>query len=340
MPANFWLHRITGGDNAFPLSSELLKKGYLSIGWSYLSNAENLEKMRKSWQSFETLFPECPRNRYNLWRFVNEMSPGDFIVIPQSYTFAICKIADTTVYTAETITSDLLVDWNGKPVTLNKENGHLYDCNNKHIDLGFFRKVEIVETDIPRDKYASPHLYSRMKIRQTNAQINDLSGDVLAALENYRGKKPINLRESILEETVGSVSKKISELLNPDKFEGLVEWYLRSLGARVETPGKSSSPTEAGDADKVGYFDKIGFAIMVQVKKHEGTTGDWAVNQINSYHANNNFGDYSTALWVISSGEKFSEEAIRLAEEYGVKLIDGNTFAKMILEVGLADLSM
>ena len=75
---NYWLHRITGGDNAIPLSEELFKKGYISIGWSDFSDEADLNTIRSGWTPFETLFANwnpIPRNRYNLWRFVNEMKP-------------------------------------------------------------------------------------------------------------------------------------------------------------------------------------------------------------------------------------------------------------------------
>ena len=120
----------------------------------------------------------------------------------------------------------------------------------------------------------------------------------------------------------------------------MVRWYLRSLGAKVDTPSKNESKTEDGDADAVGYFDNIKTAIMVQVKKHkkDSETDDWAVQQIRAFKANHNYGDYFTQMWVISSSRNFSENAIRMAEDEGVRLIDGIEFAKMILDTGLEGL--
>ena len=115
---------------------------------------------------------------------------------------------------------------------------------------------------------------------------------------------------------------------------------MRSLGADIKTPWRGESPTESGDADRVAYFDKLGFAIMIQIKKHSGITDDWAVTQIKAYSTNHNFGEYATALWVISSGDGFSEEACRLAQENGVRLIDGPQFARMILDAGLDGLEI
>ena len=132
----------------------------------------------------------------------------------------------------------------------------------------------------------------------------------------------------------------IEKFTNDIRFENLVGWYLKSLGARVDTPSKNESKTEDGDADKVGYFDSIKTAIMVQVKKHEGMTDDWAVQQIKAYKTNHNYGDYHTQMWVISTCEEFSKEAKSMAEEEEVRLINGIEFAKMILDAGLEGLNL
>lgn len=341
---NYWLHRITGGENAWPLSVGLFKKGYgseqgyISIGWSDFATENYLSMIRSGEEGFDKAMDEQgygrPRNRWNLWRFVNEMKEEDIVVVPFPYSFSVCRITDNEVLTNESISPDLLVDCDGNKVTL-REDGYLYDSAGNYVDLGFYRKVEILEKDIPRDKYADQALSSRMKIRQTNANIDDLASSVNDAVSAFRDQKPINLKESVLESAAPLVLGKIRSLQNDSKFEQLVEWYMRTLGARVETPWKGESPTEEGDADRVAYFDNLAFAIMIQIKKHSGITDDWAVTQIKAYSANHNFGEYTTALWVVSSGDGFSEEACRLAQENGVRLIDGSQFARMILDSGL-----
>lgn len=335
---NTWLHRITGGDYALPLSSALLDKGYLSIGWSDFSTEEYLGIIKAGGNEFDKMFMDAgwglPRNRWNLWRFVYAMAPGDLVVVPQPYSFSVYKIADKTVYSNETIDGTLLVDWNGNKVSLG-EDGYLHNQEGNVIDLGFYRKVTLVEKDIPRAEYADQDLYSRMKIRQTNAQINDILGSVTTAIENFRNKKPLNLKASIVDSAANIVLEKIRAIQNDSKFEALVQWYLESIGGKVQTPAKNESPTEAGDADKVAIFDKLGVAIMVQVKKHSGQTDSWAIEQINAYKKNHTFDDYTTILWVISSCDSFSEEAEQLAQASGVKLIDGIKFSRMILDAGL-----
>lgn len=340
---NCWLHRITGGDNALPLSSALLDKGFLSIGWSDFSSETCLKTIRAGRESFDKLFLDegwgLPRNRWNLWRFVIEMSQGDLIVVPLPYSFSVYQIADDTLYTNESIDPSLLIDWNGNPV-IRQSDGDLYNKDGKAVDLGFYRRVIPVEKNIPRSEYADQDLYSRMKIRQTNAQMNDLLGSVRKAVEDFRGKKPINLRASILENAAGTVLEKIRTLQNDSKFEDLVQWYLETIGGKVFTPSKNESPTEAGDADRVALFDKLGIAVMVQVKKHSGQTDSWAIEQINAYKKNHITDEYTSVLWVISTCDSFSQEALQAAQETGVRLINGLDFASMILDAGINGLTL
>ena len=79
---------------------------------------------------------------------------------------------------------------------------------------------------------------------------------------------------------------------------------------------------------------------MVQAKKHTAETNDWAVTQIKSFKKNHLFDRYKTILWVISTCDTFSEEAVRLAAEEEVRLINGEEFAKMIIDVGLDGLAL
>ena len=89
---NYWLHRITGGSNAFPIAKSLLEKGYLSIGWSdfsceaFVKDVQNIgideainNHAKSKKENFNWAFA---RNRWCLWRFIKEMKAGDYIVVP------------------------------------------------------------------------------------------------------------------------------------------------------------------------------------------------------------------------------------------------------------------
>ena len=223
---NTWLHRITGGDNALPLSSALLGKGYLSIGWRDFSTEEYLAKLQSGGSQFDQVFADegwgLPRNRWNLWRFVVEMAPGDLVVVPRPYTFSVYQIVDEKVYTNESIDPALLIDWNGDKVTLiedsSNKNKYLYNKDGKIVDLGFYRRVREVVKNVPRAEYADQALCSRMKIRQTNANINDIFDSVKDAIENFRNKKPLNLKASIQDSASEIVLKQIRAIPNDSKY--------------------------------------------------------------------------------------------------------------------------
>lgn len=341
----YWLHRITGGDNALEFAHPLLfTHNYLSIGWSDFSeDAFVLDVKNRGGKAIDEVMQNAgwglPRNRWNLWRFIKGMAKGDIVVVPTWGDFSLFEIADDEVLSNESMDATIYQDWNGKKASRN-ENGYFQNEGGNIIDLGFYRKVKPVLLHIPREGYTDQELYSRMKIRQTNADISDLKESIEYAQKAFEDKKPINLKEQIVEETAPKLLALIEKFTNDLKFEELVGWYLESLGARVETPSKNDSCTEDGDADKVGYFENIKTAIMVQVKKHEGTTDDWAVQQIKAFKANHNYSDYYTQMWVISSCEKYSEKALNEAETAGVRLINGNEFARMILDAGLEGLSL
>ena len=336
---NYWLHRITGGENALLFSEPLLfNHSYLSIGWSDFSEDDFVRDVKEGGiDALDSRFQEKPRSRYSLLRFVQSMRKGDIVLVPASGLFHLFEIADDEVLSNESIDVSLLVDWEGKQAKLD-EKGYLHNSEGEIVDLGFYRKVIPLQLNIPRESYADQDLYYRMKMRQTNADISDLQKSIESAREAFEIKKPINLKEKITEVIVPNILDSIRQHTNDSKFEELVGWYMETLGAKVETPSKNESLTEEGDADKVAYFDNIKTAIMIQIKKHEGTTDDWAVEQIKAFKRNHNYGDYHTQMWVISTCDEFSREAKRLAEENEVRLISGLDFAKMILDAGLAGL--
>lgn len=316
---------------------------YISIGWSdfsqdYFVDAV-LEDGMKALEDLMSYSGLC-RNRYSLYRFIAQMKAGDIVVVPMWDTFSVCKIADDKVLTNKSIDLNLLNDDAGNKLVL-KEDSYLYDSYGKFVDIGFFRKVELIATNIPRSEYAPQHLYSAMKNRGTNACLSEeVAREVDTAVTDWMHNKPINLKSEIENAVAEPILGLIRNLLQDMKFESLVEWYLKEIGAVVEKPAKNGCPTQDGDADLIAHFDAIETTVMVQVKKHEGNTGDWAVSQIASYAEKGGIKDFMNQMWVVSTCEDYSDAAKQLAEEKGVRLITGLDFAKMILNVGINSLTI
>lgn len=345
----YYLHRI---NVEIGWSNPLLKeKNLLSIGWADFANSEYWQPHQdkpshipeavdkwcrsKGWGKF--------RGRHGLKRFL-EMKEGDRVIVPTWGAFHVYEIAENKYMIAKEVKDfiDDLKSWSGKKALIN--DGYLFenDDQKKKLDLGFFRLVKKVQRSIPRSGYADSALTSRMKVRQTNVEITDLRQSVEQAIDAFRGQKPINLREIVLEECATKVREAILEKLNPDKFERLIKAYLDRQGAETIIPAKNERE-KSGDADVVATFCPLNIIINVQAKHHHGKTDDWAVKQIDNYRDNKEeelTGDGFTQIaWVISTAESFTEKCEELARTEGVRLINGIEFSKMLLDAGMEQLS-
>ena len=342
MEKSYWLHRITGGRNGYNFAHDLLEnENLISIGWSDFSDDIFAENVIKNGicvidQKYNERKWELSRNRWNLFRFLHKMQKGDLVLVPSWKSFSVYEIADDIVFSNSSLTID------SKKHNVLLKDKCFYSENGEPIDVGFYRKVKPIALNIPRDQFVQQKLVSRLKIRQTNANINDLESEIKTALQAYNENRPINLREEIIQSSVTNILKQIREKIDANKFEKLVKWYLTSIGAKfVEIPAKNSLPKEKGDADIVAYFEALKLIIMVQVKKHVGVTSPWAIQQIKLYQENAQFDDdYTTLMWVVSSCDDYSDEAKTLAQENSVRLINGPEFARLIVENGVSNLSI
>ncbi|MBP5441744.1 MAG: restriction endonuclease [Treponema sp.] len=346
----YWLHRISHQAN---ISYPLLEHGFLSIGFSdfctekfYINVAE-----KKDWKymddDFNVYWGFIPRTRYNLWRFLAEMEKGDYVVVPTNWgQFSIYEISDNLPIMVTDSNIDLpQTDWNNKIILRDEETGLLKikgDDGEKDtiIGIGYLRKVKIICKDISRSDFADSALTSRMKIRSTNADISDLEDSIHRAISSFKENKPINLKADLQEKTVTLWNESIHEVLNPDKYEKLVKWYLKKSGANEAYIPPKNTSDKVGDVDVIAVFENIKTIINVQVKFYTGETSDWAINQIKDFaKSKENLSEgYNRQYWVISSSDSFSEKSNKLAKENGILLIDGKQFATMLLNVGLDSL--
>lgn len=335
---NYWLHRIS---HHAEVSYPLLERGYLSIGYSDFRNQEFIDRTRsKGWEYFESsiedMWGKRPRTRHNLWRFVVEMNVGDWVLVPSWGVFSIYEITGDVAPISTIETADLKT-WNQEFVTLQNDCLRVQEQN---VDLGFIRTVKPVAVNISRYDFTDSALSSRMKIRNTNANISDLAESIKKALEASRADQPINLHSQILAASRAKVLELIQSELIPDKFESLIKWYFEQIGASdVSIPAKNESGKE-GDADIVAVFEQLKTIYYVQAKHHKNETSGWATEQIKAYveHKEKMDDGYTKIAWVITSGDRFSEEAVKLSKEHSIQLFNGPDLARMILEVGIEDL--
>ena len=168
------------------------------------------------------------------------------VVVPCPWGFYICKIA-----------------------------GRAVKCDRGELDLGWEREVELVgNLRTPRESFARSGLLSRMKCRQTNLCIDDLKDDVDLACTC----EPLDL----IRDMADPLLKALRGQGRPEGLEEQVASVFETMGAEVEILPKNYAGKK-GDCDVEATFSSLCLVISIQCKKHEGTTGDWGVQQIEEY---------------------------------------------------------
>lgn len=345
---NYYLHRIS---HEAELAYPLLEHGILSIGFSDFAESGFINRHQTNgWKDVPEEIDSTPRwkktrSRFGLQRFL-QMDVDDHVVVPGwDGTFHVYDVKSDERLIAADLTLRGLKTRDGHGVQ--EEDGQLYVYRDgqrqRHIDLGFFRYVEEVAKKIPRSGYADNALSARLKVRQTNVEINDIQKNVDEAIARWDKQKPINMAGLVKERCADEVLKLIRDELGPDRLEKLIKWYFERIGASAVIPAKNERGKE-GDADIVATFEPIRTIIYVQAKHHVETTDEWAVEQIDSYVKNKEElgGDdgYTRIPWVISTADGFSTECHDKAKRHQIRLVNGKELAIRMLESGIAGLDL
>lgn len=332
---SYWLHRIS---NEREVSLPLFDKGFLSIGWQCFTPSDILTRIENEgidgFSRFMSEHKKTERGRWGLWHF-SRFRIGDIVVVPlYGREFSICKVTGKP-FSASAAHGITLQNLDGQSISLG-EKGFLCPGKTEYYDIGFLVSIEELKR-MPRS-HAAADLVSRMKMRQTNANINDLANSVQEALSALG---PISLHDAIQDAAAENIHSVVKKHLTPDKLECVVSWYMKKKGAnRTYIPAKNERGKENGaDADVIAEFDDLGVIFYIQVKKHEGETDEWAIQQISEYQRQKqNDGDgYTCISWAVSTAE-FSEKAILKAGEAGVRLVGGNDLMKMFMDCGISDI--
>lgn len=344
MKRRIWMHRISHeGDVKQVL---LDKERILVTGWGWISNNDFLNNVRgKSREEYTRLyesdFGRLTRNRFCLYLFLNEFKKGDYVVVPGLKDFSVYKIVGNTPNSKEDIKHFITSSETKGCLSFNGKD--YLRSNGESLELGFFWEVEPVELNILRDGYADNKLQRRLKFQMTNIEMTDLASEIESAIENHRNGKTLNLKGVIAEGTRNIIVEKLCCAINDVGFEKVVKWYMERLGATsVFIPAKNNLSHSQGDADVIALFDELQLAVFVQVKQYDRQVEKDALEQIvcayDSYK--DQYPDRLAALWVVTTCNVFSQDAIDFANEYNVRCIGGDEFADMMLDVGIKNLNV
>jgi predicted Mrr-cat superfamily restriction endonuclease len=248
-----------------------------------------------------------------MWRFIREMKNGDLVVVPYGADFLVAEVTGPAMYDSSKVKDDSAYR---RPVRW---------LNNKR--------------SIPR-RLARSALLSRMKIQGTCADAADLVAEIRECLGlAASGETPTfqtDLQLRLVQEVLAELH---SGRIENYGFERLIQGVLRGLGAeevRIIPRSKDKGADLIATFRVAGTFQQ---KVAVQAKhwQQEPPVGrDVVEDLIRGIDA-----EEADLGMVITSGS-ISEEAAQAAQQYfdekgiRVQLVDGELFAKLIVEHGIA----
>lgn len=305
---------------------EIIPNKQIVLGWSLTKNKLFKSSDREFFkQQLKESYPtKYKKNPYSLgqatghlWRFIREMQKGDYAIVPTSKAFYLGKIKNNELQFYE----DKIED-----------------------DTAIRRDVEWLNDGKPilRD-FCGAGLVSRLKYQGTCVSATDLIEDIEEALKSAKQNTKPTFKNQLGDSLKGNVAKLLTSkkaYLDNTKLEKLVRQLLLALGAKTsKIPYKKRYPGSIADVDVIANFVHLGLHIYVQVKKHSGETDEHAVKQIiEALKIDNPDNSKPIFGWVISTGT-FSDEAEKLAIENGIRIIDKDELAEIIISVGLDNLN-
>ena len=320
MPKNAFVLRISPSN--VDRAPEALQDNQIIIGWSL---AQGLLDPELEWDAFReiiraTYYPDEKNLRSagsaagHMWRFIRDMDTGDLVVVPYWGEFYVARI----------------------------EGAAFHDASKADEDTAYRRPVLWLNNKkaIPRAT-AKSALISRMKTQGTCANAGDLVNEIEECLDlASRGAVPSfgkDLQTRLVNETLDELR---SGRMDSFGFERLIETVMTALGA-VET--QVVPRREDKGIDIYATFLVAGaFRQVVGVQaKHFHPDPPVGADVVEQLTRGIEEGQEPVTLGMIVTSGAFSEEAITAAraytEEHGIpiELVDGEQFAKLIIEHGL-----
>jgi len=299
---------------------EALESNEIILGWSHLPDLlnDNLtfeqyrEVVKKKDFPSDTTYRRAGAVAGHLWRFVREMKPGDYVVVPhQAGQFYVAEVSDKAYH----------------------------DPGRAKDDTSYRRPVRWLNGKKALSRAsARAALQSRMHIRQTSAYAGDLTTDIELVLQDTEAGRSTTFDEDLhvrlIRETLDEIrTGKMSYFA----FQRLVKRILENLGAaEVLVRGGTSDK----GVDLLATFeiaDVLKFTLGVQTRNFTASppTGTSSIEDLRRGMD----AEGADLGWVVTSGT-FSSEALALADKLGdeeglkIELYDGEDLAALLVQSG------
>ncbi len=297
-----------------------LQEDVVGIGWC---NATGLDEI-KDWEAFKKRvadthpeYDDSARALGNaagsIWRFIHEMTVGDLVVVPVEGAFHVARVIGDIYYYESAATPDT--------------------------DFAWRRKVEwLTKEEAVKRSFAGNFLQRRLKARQTCVGATPLLDEIQMARERTT---PVSFVDDVLQTAKEYVASAMVSSMNHRQLEELIKKLVEAGGAKASILStRQEKKGQIDDVDVEAVYDlKIGredstIKVAFQVKQHEGTSDKTAVKQL-AEAAKEEY----VKCYAVTTAERFSDDAIKLAQELDIGLIEKDDLAEWVLFVGLEQLA-
>ncbi|CAN7416636.1 restriction endonuclease [Brevundimonas sp. LjRoot202] len=281
----------------------------VAVGWPAMGDLSGLKLTREAFKArYSEVFPtksagHVPVAAGQLFRFVQEIKPGDLVVFPAKL--------DRTVRIGR-VTGGY---------------AHRPDASKAYPNQ---RSVEWLKS-FPRTKFSQGALYE-IGSALSLFQVKNFADEFRAALTGEAFVAPVSEDEAVAavvmeseQSTEDFVLKRLAHEFKGHALEHFVAHLLEAMGFRARVTKKSGD----GGVDIIAHKDALGLEppiIKVQVKSTEGSIGEPEVKQLKGNLSGGEKGLLVTLGTISPKAELFARTVP------DIRLIDGENLVKLILE--------
>lgn len=282
----------------------------VALGWNAMPDLAMLPADREAYkaamtEAYPTMTPGAvPGSAGQLYRFVNEMQVGDFVVYPSRFD---------------------------RRIHLARVKGTYFHVPSPQHDYAHRREVTWLK-DVPRTAFSQGALYE-IGSAMSFFQVRNYAEEFLAIVE---GREPLVgpeeedatvgiVAEEIESTTRDFIIKQLSKELKGHPFTHFVANVLRAMGFRTRV---SPEGPDRG-IDIVAHRDELGLEppiIKVQVKSGGGNVGEPEVSQLFGKVEKGEYGLFVTLATFTPAARHFA------AAKANLRLIDGNELVDVTLD--------
>lgn len=281
-----------------------LNDGVIAIGWSRLGDLSLIAPDREAFRKKMTeAYPDAKKqaiatNTGQVYRFVNEVQTGDYVVFPSKIDrmINIGIIEGEYAYSPDTgdYANQRKVKWLKHIPRLSFSQGALYE-------VGSAMTLFMVKN------YADEYLAALDKDFKKTAATDDTEDESIGATA-----------EDIQDNTRDYILKELSHQLKGYDLEGFVADLLSAMGYRT-----TLSP-HGGDSgiDIIAYKDELPPRILVQVKSGDGDIKETTIQSLKGAMREGDYGLFVTLANYTKNAQKYLESTPIIRGINGTELVE------------------